>query len=242
MKKLKLIVSTLILISTYTQASLSVDRTRIIYDEANKGVSVVVENIDKNAPYLLQSWIENSQGQKISEPLIALPLLQRIEPAQKKQVRISISKNDLALPKNQESLFYFNVLGIPPKTQLENAVEIVIQSRFKLFYRPSGLTKYPNGDWQKELKLEKVGKSLKLTNPTPYHVVIININDSLKKVPNFQEIVVKPNDKVTYSLSEKQQGLSSIAITYIDDYGTPKSLTYNCHSMSCNLIDENNKR
>lgn len=39
--------SALILISTYTHASISVDRTRVIYDEASKGVSVVIENIDK---------------------------------------------------------------------------------------------------------------------------------------------------------------------------------------------------
>ncbi len=68
-----------------------------------------------------------------------MPLLQRVEANQKKQVRISLSKNDVKIPNNQESLFYFNVLGIPPKTKLENAVEIVIQSRFKLFYRPSEL-------------------------------------------------------------------------------------------------------
>ncbi|MER5091226.1 fimbrial biogenesis chaperone, partial [Providencia stuartii] len=175
MKKLKLIMSALILISTYTHASISVDRTRVIYDEASKGVSVVIENIDKKDPYLVQSWIENENGEKISEPLIALPLLQRVEANQKKQIRISLSKNDVKIPSNQESLFYFNVLGIPPKTKLENAVEIVIQSRFKLFYRPSELKKYPNNDWQKELKVEKVGKSLKLTNPTPYHIIVINV-------------------------------------------------------------------
>ena len=236
--KIKLIASALILVSTYTHASLSVDRTRIVYDEANKGVSVVVENIDKKDPYLLQSWIEDAQGKKISEPLIALPLLQRIEPAQKKQVRISLSKVDSQLPQNQESLFYFNVLGIPPKTQLENAVEIVIQSRFKLFYRPIGLAKYPNGNWQKELKLEKTGGLLKLNNPTPYHVVVININDSANKVPDFQEIMIKPNNSVTYSLSEKQNKSPKVVVTYIDDYGTPKLLNYNCDSVSCSLIEE----
>lgn len=236
--KIKLIASALILVSTYTHASLSVDRTRIIYDEANKGVSVVVENIDKKDPYLLQSWIEDTQGKKISEPLIALPLLQRIEPAQKKQVRISLSKIDSLLPQNQESLFYFNVLGIPPKTQLENAVEIVIQSRFKLFYRPSGLAKYPNGNWQKELKLERSGRTLTLNNPTPYHVVVININDSANKVPDFQEIMIKPNNNVAYSLSEKQNKSSKVVVTYIDDYGTPKLLNYNCQDISCSLIEE----
>ncbi|HEM7134546.1 fimbrial biogenesis chaperone [Providencia hangzhouensis] len=241
MKKLKLIMSALILISTYTHASISVDRTRVIYDEASKGVSVVIENIDKKDPYLVQSWIENENGEKISEPLIALPLLQRVEANQKKQIRISLSKNDVKIPNNQESLFYFNVLGIPPKTKLENAVEIVIQSRFKLFYRPNELKKYPNNDWQKELKVEKVGKSLILTNPTPYHIIVINVNDNESKANDFKEIVVKPNSNATYLLSDKQVKSPKMIVTYIDDYGTPNLLKYTCNT-TCSLSNEKDKR
>lgn len=236
MKQIKLMMSALIFVSACTQASLSVDRTRIIYDEKNKGVSVVVENTDKKDPYLMQTWVENAQGEKITEPLIALPLLQRIEPGQKKQVRINTSKNDLKMSTNEESLFYFNVLGIPPKSQLENAVEIVIQSRFKLFYRPEGLPQYLEKNWQKELKLEKSLGLLKLTNPTPYHVVVININDSFNKVPNFQEMVIKPNSHTTYPLTDKQQKSSKMVISYIDDFGSPHLLNYTCASTTCTLL------
>lgn len=236
MKIFKLIIVLLFLVSTYTQASLSIDRTRVILDEENKGISVIVENIDDKAPYLLQTWIEDAHGKKITEPLIALPLLQRIEPNQKKQVRINISKNDNFITKNQESLFYFNVLGIPPKSQLENVLEIVIQSRFKLFYRPKGLIKYKNNEWQKELKLEKTGSSLKIINPTPYHIVVININDSMKKTSDFQERVIKPNSNIIYELFNKQKKSHEIVVTYIDDYGIPKLLLYKCQETSCNLL------
>ncbi|GAB1437487.1 fimbria/pilus periplasmic chaperone [Providencia sp.] len=238
MKKLKLIISGLLLASTYAQASISVDRTRVIYDEASKGVSVVVQNTDSKDPFLVQSWIENENGHKITDPLIALPLLQRVEPNQKKQVRISASKNDLQAASDKESLFYFNILGIPPKSVSENAVEIVIQSKFKLFYRPQGLAKYPDNNWQKELKVEKYGNSLKLTNPTPYHVVVININDNKSKVENFEEIIVKPNSYTSYSLSDKQIKSPKMIVTYIDDYGTPKLLNYTCQSTTCSLDNE----
>lgn len=238
MKKFKLIISSLLLVSTYTHASISADRTRVIYNEASKGVSIVVENTDSKDPFLVQSWIEDENSHKISDPLIALPLLQRIEPNQKKQVRISTTKNNLKAPSDKESLFYFNVLGIPPKSELENAVEIVIQSRFKLFYRPTGLKKYPDNNWQKELKIEKSGNSLKLTNPTPYHVVIININDNASKVENFQEIVIKPNSNASYSLNDKKIKSSNMVLTYIDDYGTPKLLNYTCQSATCSLVNE----
>ncbi|WP_353242609.1 fimbria/pilus periplasmic chaperone [Providencia sp.] len=238
MKNLKLIMSALLLVSTYTHASISVDRTRVIYDENSKGVSVVVENTDSKDPFLVQSWVEDEKGKKITDPLVALPVLQRIEANQKKQIRISTSKNSLNIPNDKESLFYFNVLGIPPKSQLENAVEIVIQSRFKLFYRPKGITKYADNNWQKELKIEKMGSTLKLVNPTAYHVVVININDNKNKVANFEEIIIKPNSNTNYFLSDKQKNTSEIVVTYIDDYGSPKLLTYSCRNTSCVLNAE----
>ncbi|HHR6030760.1 TPA: fimbrial biogenesis chaperone [Providencia alcalifaciens] len=238
MRKLKLIISSLLLACTYAHASISADRTRVIYDEASKGVSIVIENTDNKDPFLVQSWIENENGHKINEPLIALPLLQRIDPKQKKQVRISASKNNLNAAKDKETLFYFNILGIPPKSEIENAVEIVIQSRFKLFYRPTGLKKYPDNNWQKELKIEKTGNSLKLTNPTPYHVVVININDNLSKVDNFQEIIIKPNSNSVYSLPDNKTKSPKMVITYIDDYGTPKLLNYTCQSTTCTLVND----
>ena len=235
MKSITSIFSTLILLSTYAQASLTVDRTRVIYEAEKPGVSVVVENTDTKDPFLLQTWLESSEGKKITEPLVALPLLQRIEPGQKKQIRINSVNETAQLPQDRETLFYFNILGVPPKSQLDNVVEVVIQSRFKLFYRPKGLEKYPDYDWQKKLTLERQGNDLVLTNPTPYHVVVININDSTQKVKDFREIIIKPQDKVTYPLSTKQKAAAEMVVTYIDDYGTPKLLKYTCSGMSCLL-------
>lgn len=238
MKNLKLIVSALLLVSAYTYASISVDRTRVIYDEGSKGVSVVVENTDNKDPFLVQSWVEDEKGKKITDPLVALPLLQRIEPNQKKQIRISTSKSNPVISGNEESLFYFNVLGIPPKSQSENAVEIVIQSRFKLFYRPKGIVKYTGNNWQKELKIERIGSTLKLVNPTDYHIVVININDSKSKVSDFEEVIIKPNSNMNYLLSDKQKHSSKIVITYVDDYGSPKLLDYTCQDTTCTLVND----
>ena len=238
MKSITLIFSALILLSTYAQASLTVDRTRVIYEAEKPGVSVVVENTDAKDPFLLQTWLESSKGKKITEPLVALPLLQRIEPGQKKQIRINSVNETAQLPQDRETLFYFNILGVPPKSQLDNVVEVVIQSRFKLFYRPKGLEKYPDYDWQKKLTLVRQGNDLVLTNPTPYHVVVININDSTQKVKDFREIIIKPQDKVTYPLSAKQKTAAEMVVTYIDDYGTPKLLKYTCGGINCALKNQ----
>lgn len=238
MKKLKFLFSAIILLSAYANASLTADRTRVIYDAEKPGVSVVIQNTDTKDPFLLQTWIESADGKKITDPLTALPLLQRIEPGQKKQIRISTSANDAQLPQDRESLFYFNTLGVPPKSNLENVVEVVLQSRFKLFYRPKGLKKYPDNNWQQELTLEKKANELILNNPTPYHLVVININNGPQKVKDFSEILVKPYSKSTYPLSERLRKGSEFMLTYIDDYGTTKTLKYRCSGAACSLIKE----
>jgi len=133
---------------------------------------------------------------------------------------------------------YFNILGVPPKSNIENVVEVVIQSRFKLFYRPKGLQKYPENNWQQELKIEKKNNQLYLNNPTPYHVVIININDSLKKAKDFSEVIVKPNSNFVYPLNNQQKNGNNIMVTYLDDYGAPKILKYTCSGSNCSLLKE----
>ena len=238
MKKINVVLSTLLLLSSAVQASLTMDRTRVIYDAAKPGVSVVVENTDTKDPFLVQTWLESSDGKKITEPLVALPLLQRIEPNQKKQIRINSVNEVTPLPQDKESLMYFNILGVPPKSNIENVVEVVIQSRFKLFYRPKGLQKYPENNWQQELKIEKKNNQLYLNNPTPYHVVIININDSLKKAKDFSEIIVKPNSNFVYPLNNQQKNGNNIMVTYLDDYGAPKILKYTCSGSNCSLLKE----
>lgn len=228
----------LFLLSIYAHASLTVDRTRIIYDAEKSGVSVVVENSDPKDPFLAQVWIESADGQKITEPLIALPLLQRIEPNQKKQIRVNTINSTAPLAQDRESLFYFNLLGVPPKSQIDNVVEIVIQSRFKLFYRPKGLQKYPDNDWQKKLLLERKGSELVLNNPTPYHIVIININNSSQKIKDFSEIILEPYASTVYPMNEQLRRASEIFVVYVDDYGAAKILEYACESTSCSLSDK----
>lgn len=242
MKKINVILSSLLLLSSYVQASLTMDRTRVIYDAAKPGVSVVIENTDTKDPFLVQTWLESSEGKKITEPLVALPLLQRIEPNQKKQIRINSVNEVTLLPQDKESLMYFNILGVPPKSNLENVVEVVIQSRFKLFYRPKGLKKYPGNNWQQELTLEKKNNQLYFKNPTSYHIVVININNTPQKVKGFSEVMIKPNSNYVYQLNEKQRGSGDIVVTYLDDYGAPRTLKYTCSGSQCSLVKETPKK
>lgn len=70
------------------QAAINVDRTRIIMGGNQKSVSVILSNESHDTPYLAQAWVEDADGNTISD-LVALPPLQRIDGGKKAQVRIA---------------------------------------------------------------------------------------------------------------------------------------------------------
>lgn len=54
----------LLSISHFAQATVSPDRTRIIFNASNKSATVRLINQSKTEPYLAQSWIEDASGKK----------------------------------------------------------------------------------------------------------------------------------------------------------------------------------
>lgn len=62
------------------QAALSVERSRVIFNEGEKSVGLSVKNNNTQDPYLAQGWMENEKEEKINGPLMILPPVQRIEP------------------------------------------------------------------------------------------------------------------------------------------------------------------
>ena len=151
MKKFTLLLIGLLVNISFAQ--LSFDRSRVIFDAGKKSSqSVVVTNSSADAPYLAQTWIENDSGEKIISPLAALPILQRINPKQEKQIKINFMGSESELASDRETMFFMNVLGVPPKgDESKNQISIVIQSKMKLFYRPKGLPTYVNNGWIEEV-------------------------------------------------------------------------------------------
>lgn len=47
-----------------SQAAINLDRTRIIFNSTDKSASVILQNQSPSSPYLAQSWLENTKGQK----------------------------------------------------------------------------------------------------------------------------------------------------------------------------------
>lgn len=222
-------------------AAVNLDRTRIIYNASDKSVSVMLENQSKELPYLAQVWLENAQGEKITSPLVALPPMQRIDAGQKSQIRILQLPETAGLPKDRESLFYFNVREVPPKSDMANVMQVAIQSRVKLFFRPAELRKLLKADWQEQLQVSRLSNGLKLTNPTPFYITVGYLGkDNKGNASGFDSVMLAPF--ATESLTGSQYVSDRYSLGYMDNYGGLQVNQYHCPSVQCQLISKDDKR
>lgn len=65
-----------------------------------------------------------------------------------------------------------NIKSIPSTTQAgkSNTLQIAVKTRIKLIYRPAPLLRQVPEEVTQQLKWQRVGSELKLTNPTPYYM------------------------------------------------------------------------
>lgn len=243
MTLLQKVFSVILLSSIMSQAYavLRLDRTRIIFNETNGGASVVFENQDASSSFLAQTWIETAKGEKLTNSLVALPFLQKIAPGQKKQIKITQMEGQSVLPQDRESLLYFNLLGIPPQGKEDNTVQFTIQSRLKLFYRPKGIDYKltADKDFQRDVTATKQGGNIKLTNPTPFNIVVVNVNVDQSKESNFPETIIAPFSDTVVTL--KNPAWNSFEVGYIDDFGGLKFNKYQCDTtQQCKLLPKVN--
>lgn len=221
-------------------AAIALDRTRVIYNGENTSMSLSISNQNKALPYLAQSWVEDASGHKIDAPMTALPPLQRVEPGAKGQVKIQTTGALVALPQDRESLFYFNVREIPPKSSKPNTLQIALQTRIKMFYRPEALEikSGENNVFQKKLTLTKHSDYYQINNPTPYFVTIVSASPSVngETIGKFKPIMIPPKG------SEKMEGSVSTlgsrpVLTFINDFGGRPQLIFNCAGNNCTVSD-----
>lgn len=98
-------------------------------------------------PSMVQVWIDrgdpNSRADTANAPFLVTPPLVRIDPNKGQAFRVVFTGAEL--PKDRESIFWFNLLDVPPlpKDADANVMQVAYRSRIKLFYRPEGLAGNP---------------------------------------------------------------------------------------------------
>lgn len=219
--------------SMNVMANVIINGTRIIINEKNKESTVQLRN-KGSRPSLLQLWIDdgkiNSRPGEIKLPFIITPPVVRVDSGKGQAVRI-IATNP-ALLQNREYLFWFNMLEIPPKAQIQKTgnthMQLAFRTRIKIFYRPTGLQISPLQSY-KELKVTVQGNKIKIVNESPYHITFSKIEirkskDSavLALVDSFPKRMIEPRSEMTLLLINKSSAAltgNSVFYSVINDYG-----------------------
>lgn len=173
--------------------------TRIIYPAESKQVTQSIRNTSSKNSYLVQTWVESSDGKKTSDFIVTPPLYVS-NPKDENLLRVMYTGK--ALPKDRESVFYFNAKSVPSvdKKALEgkNVLMLAAVTKVKLFVRPAGL-KPTSVDAAASLSFSRSGNQVQIKNPSPYYITIVNMkagNTALKDImiaPMSEESIALPN-------------------------------------------------
>lgn len=226
-------------LSHSASAAIGLDRTRVIFDGGKDATSVNITNNNTQLPYLAQGWIENEEGQKLTTPLIVLPPVQRLEPGKQSQVKVQALPAAKSLPQDRETVYYFNLREIPPRTDKANTLQIALQTRIKLFYRPQAIAPSQqdlSNPWQEKLTLTRQGEHYRVNNPTPYYVTLVDARSTKdgKTVAGFEPVMVPPKGTLILGPTAKALGPTPY-LAYVNDYGGRPLLAFTCSGETCKV-------
>jgi len=156
------------------KAGIVVASTRVVYPAEAADVTVRLTN-SRATPALVEAWIEPGDG-NARAPFAITPPLFRVEAGRGQALRLR-RLPDAAFPTDRESLYWLNVLDVPPdapKAGGGNVLKMAVRTRLKVFVRPAGL-KGRADRAASRLSWTRDGDGLRIGNPTPFHVTIAHV-------------------------------------------------------------------
>lgn len=201
-------------VPAYANGGISLGATRVIYPADAKQTSLSIANSGDKERFLVNSWIENNNGQK-EKAFVVTPPLFVSEPKSEHTLRIIYAGQPL--PADRESVFWMNVKAIPSidKNNLEgkNVLQLAVLSRIKLFVRPANLPGSPT-DAPAGLTFSRTGNQLTIKNPGAYYVSLVNLRVGSQKLEN---LMVAPYAQSQIVLPQGAQG--NLSWQSVNDYG-----------------------
>lgn len=215
-------------------ANVIIGGTRVIFPAQDGEVTVRLTN--QNAtPALVEAWVDSgdpkSTPDKVNTPFLITPPLFRMEPSRDQSLRILFTHSEQPLPTDRESVFWLNVLEVPPKPsgpqfQGKNYIQLAIRSRLKLFYRPAGLAGDPQkapGELSFKATTDAGAIALVVHNPTPYYVTIgeitVDVGGTSHKVDTGMVAPLSDLRLAVPDLKQAPSAGSAIKYDCINDYG-----------------------
>lgn len=209
------LLSTLLLVAATAHAGVIINGTRLIYQGGKKESSIGISNPDAT-DYLVQSWADSGGKNLAKAPFLITPPLFRLDAKEDNVLRVVRTGGNL--PEDRESLFWLNIKAIPSSKRVEgvNTLQIAINTRIKLLYRPASVKGKPE-DVADKLEWHREGNDLVVNNPTPFYM-------------NFQSVTLNGHkiDKAGWAVPETQThialpahtGGSNLTWSIITDYGS----------------------
>lgn len=213
---LRMAIAAFFIISSAVNAEggISLGATRVIYPAGAKQASLAINNSDKKSRFLISSWVEDEQGQKVKTFAVTPPLFVS-EPDSENTLRIIYVGPPL--PGDRESLFWLNVKAIPSvdKESLagKNVLHLAILSRIKLFVRPPTLSE-PVKEAPAALSFAREGNTLKINNASPFYLSLVNVHIKQRKLDN---VMVAPKKSTQVALPSDIRG--DLTFQTVNDYG-----------------------
>lgn len=211
-------------------AAVTIQGTRVIHDAARGQYTTVRTSNGGDSPALIQVWIDDGDGSARPEdmhtPFRLTPAEPRLlQPDQGQAYRITYAPrpSDPPLPEDRESLFYFNLLDIPPKpahADGKNLLQFAVRTRIKLFHRPAGLPGSARDAADSLVWTSINSNTLEVLNPSAYHVTIGRL--LLDDRHSVHVDMLAPGQRVTVALPKGIAVPASAAFQWLDDYGTPR--------------------
>lgn len=220
-------------LSLPSQANIVITGTRVIYKADDREVTVKLNNVGAD-PSLVQVWVDKGNDKSTPStadgPFLVMPPIFRVDPAKGQSLRITYTGANL--PADKESVFWLNVLDVPPvpkaTTEQNNYLQLAIRSRIKLFYRPMNLAGTPETaaehlTWRLAPRNSGEGYVLRASNDSAYHVsfnraILKNDKDAFETDGG----MVEPGGQAEFVLKDMKAlpgGALSVDFETINDYG-----------------------
>ncbi|MFL9866709.1 fimbria/pilus periplasmic chaperone [Paraburkholderia fungorum] len=220
------------LLAGSAQASVTIGGTRVVYPLEQREVTVKLDN-DSHTPSLVQVWMDDGHPDakpgEIHVPFVITPPIFRMD-ANKAQTLRVIYTGD-ALPQDRESVYWLNVLDIPPKADAApdvNTLQLAYRTRVKVFVRPAKLPGKADDapaqlSWKVVVSPDGKGQALSVSNPTPYYVSFseVDVESGGHTFKNEQGGMVAPRESMVLPVAKMSAVPAGAKIHYtaINDYG-----------------------
>ncbi|WP_395755665.1 fimbria/pilus periplasmic chaperone [Edwardsiella ictaluri] len=205
-------------------ATIVIYGTRVIYPAQRQEITVQLANRgDKRS--LIQAWIDdgdpNVPPEEVKASFLLTPPIATVTAGNGQQLRIRVLPN--TLPQDRESLFYLNVIDIPPDNPARsgNLLKLAMQNRIKLFYRPQGIAALDEKTVG-QLSARRDVQGVTLNNRSPNHITITAIGTGEREQLLKATLMLAPFSQRHIAVSALPGSISTLSLSYLNDYGVKR--------------------